>query len=312
MTSPVANRTRLVLLLCSLHLAWIPGAVANPVPPCMVHVHVREYAEQASVCSEAPVTGCSQIRDATMAGGLLEFDVLLSCPWMDCAGSFFENVVWYVSWPSDWTFVLAEACPHGQYFHDDNRVTFHTGPGATPAEWSLETLGRVVLDVHSQGTLRLGHVSGSPYCLFDLGALAAWPCQVSPLYPCGRIPALAYFEDLISSFRIPAETDSVTVFRLLNGGLGDSGGEFEIESSVPWIDLERGENTGSQDYPEHSVTMTVSAADLEPGVYTGWITATAPRCSDCRQVSMTVLPAPSPVAHITWGALKHRFSRPMR
>jgi hypothetical protein len=306
MVSPQRGHWAVLLAACALASIG-SAALANPSPSGIVYTHI--HAGGGDFCSALPVSTCQEIVQVTDATGVLNFDMILPCWWLGewlCEGS---SIVFTVKWPAAWQFVDASVCGSGaSVVQVDNGATFSIGSmDGAPASGLLVGLGRLVLNVTSEGSTWFTHISSPDFSCDWVGGRISG-CGNCMRSRCGDWePMRPVLPAPVLELAAGDSGRAVGQFHVDSAGFEDGDLEYTFSASEPWITLAP-VSVGQSYYPEYDVTVTADALALAPGVHEAWIEVHAPYCYECEWIIVTVPETDPPAAdEETWGSLKTRF-----
>lgn len=305
-------------------LAFVaPVSHANPINPVGYLIHIQGV--DAGICASPPVQSCDQIVQYTEAEGRLQFDIFI-------ADLFPELPVYSadldVTWPGAWSLVTWEICGDYQGTVDVIGQTAHVQVSwpdcPSLGAGGLFLVGRLVIDVAGHGVLtvvpgnsqlRMGCPPATDLRYAGEGrAEAGVTCSYSSI-PCDfGFPCTPVLESESLAIELgEGEAAVVEINAFIDGINSMCCSQTAVTPSEPWMSAV----INCQNNPNAVIDLSIDTRGLAPGVYDGWLRASAWN-ADCMQIRLTVLgaqgvpedgpppgePQPAPV---TWGQLKGLF-----
>jgi len=300
-----------------------PVSHANPINPFGYLVHIQDV--DAGICANPPVQSCAQIVQYTEAEGRLQFDIFMNdlFPELPVYSADLE-----VNWPGAWSLVTWEICGDYQGTVDVVGQTAHvqvTWPDCPPlSAGGLFLVGRFVIDVAGHGVLtavpgsnqvRMGCPPATSLQYVNDGrAEAGVTCSYSSI-PCNfGMPCWPVLESESLSLELGEGEAAVVEVDAYIGGMNSMCCvQTQVTASEPWMSAV----IDCQNNPYAVIDLSIDTQGLAPGVYDGWLRASAWNV-DCMQIHLTVLGAQSMPENgpppgeeqsvpVTWGRLKGLF-----
>jgi hypothetical protein len=280
-------------------------AEANVLPEAIFRTHVQESFLS---CEQNPVVTCWDVNRTTEAEGDLEFDLFLEASYEDEIHSIEADL----SWPPTWQVWGWEFCSGGigEFDPYDGRLQVSypiSDPVVKPGELFLVArFGVYVSRSGSLGTEGVGRVlcdSGWDWYPIGIDAQAGVTCARCP-EPCTYGPEVCLPEFSPAELVLEAAPGAAVTGEFLATTVSSDCPEPPWEVEQPWLDL----TVQRVDPRTFRVSVSASAAGLEPGEYTSWIAASRASCRTCATVRFTVLGTSSvselPSKEVTWGTVK--------
>ncbi len=309
--SPAPRMRALAVVLLAVCLpAVVQGpSRANPVPEGLVLTHIHDV--QGDLCATPPIGSCADVVQVTDRTGILAFDFIL----LDFTDNFMylyatSDVQFTVQWSHDWQYVAAEVCGSGviSVVHDGTHATFSIeDPHGVPVNGNFATLGRLVLNVTSEGQTWFTQMENELYAEWIEGragvvcgnCMTTYCDSYGDLYP------------ILSPRSLELSADSLGVaagtFHVDTGGIGGEFDGYTFSASEPWITL-AAISLGQPHWPEYDVMVHAHAAGLALGTHEAWIEVHTPYCLECEHVFFTVSDTiDTATGTTTWGSVKNQF-----
>lgn len=303
----LAQRTKIgaLLILPVLYSALSGSPVeGNVLPDAIFRMHVQESFIS---CEQNPLVTCWDVNRTTEAEGDLEFDLFVDPSYPEEIRSIEADL----NWPSTWQVWGWEFCSGGigEFDPYDGRlqISYPDPPSMTFGELFLVArFGVRVSGSGSLGTEGAGRVvceSGWNWYPIGIDAQAGVTCARCP-EPCTYGPEVCLPEFSPAELALEAAPGAAVTGEILATVASSGCPEPPWEVEQPWLGL----TAERVDPRTFRVSVSASAAGLEPGEYTSWIAASRASCRTCVRVRFTVLATASvpelPEKEVTWGTVK--------